>query len=40
MTVLVLNNGFYDENIFESDNAIASPLLTQLQLSANQIFTS
>ena len=38
VTVLILNEGLYDETVFEGDNAIASPLFPQLQLTANQIF--
>jgi len=40
VTILVLNEGLYDERIFENDNAIASPLFPQLQLNANEVFMS
>ena len=40
VTILVLNEGLYDERIFENDNAIASPLFPQLQLNANDVFMS
>lgn len=40
VTILVLNEGLYDENIFAGDNAIASPLFPQLQLTANQMFSN
>ena len=40
VTILVLNEGLYDERIFENDNAIASPLFPQLQLTANDVFMS
>ena len=40
VTILVLNEGLYDERIFENDNAIASPLFPQLQLTANNVFMS
>ncbi len=38
VTVLILNQGLYDETLFEGDSAIASVLFPQLQLTANQIF--
>ncbi|MGB5634302.1 MAG: Uma2 family endonuclease [Waterburya sp.] len=40
VTILVLNEGFYDENVFEGDKVIASPLFPQFQITANQIFRS
>ena len=40
VTVLTLNEGLYDETVFEGDNAIDSPLFPQIQLTANQIFNS
>ena len=40
VTILVLNEGLYDERVFENDHAIASPLFPQLQLTANQVFKS
>ena len=40
VTILVLNQGLYDERIFENDSAIASPLFSQLELTANQVFIS
>ncbi len=38
VTVLILNQGLYDETLFEGDSAIASVLFPQLQLTPNQIF--
>ena len=38
VTVLIFNEGLDDETVFEGDNAIASPLFPQLQLTAHQIF--
>ena len=40
VTVLVLNEGLYEETVFEGDNAIASLVFPQLQLTAEQIFVS
>ncbi|MGF1589898.1 MAG: Uma2 family endonuclease [Pleurocapsa sp.] len=37
VTILVLNEGLYDERVFEDDNAIASSLFPQLQLTVNQV---
>ena len=40
VTILVLNQGLYDETIYQADKAIASPLFPQLQLTANQLSIS
>ncbi len=40
VTVLILNQGLYDETLFEGDSAIASGLFPQFQLTVNQIFNS
>lgn len=40
VTILVLNQGLYDETIFTKNNAIASLIFPQLELTANQIFSS
>ena len=38
ITVLVLNEGLYDETVFEGEKAISSLIFPQLQLTASQIF--
>ncbi len=38
VTVLILNQGLYDETVFTEDNAIASMIFPQLQLTANEVF--
>ncbi|MGK7898834.1 MAG: Uma2 family endonuclease [Xenococcus sp. (in: cyanobacteria)] len=39
VTVLILNQGLYDQTEFTEDNAISSVLFPQLELTANEIFT-
>jgi Uma2 family endonuclease len=39
VTVLLLDNGLYQENVYQADDLINSQLLTQLQLTANQVFS-
>ncbi|MEO0013227.1 MAG: hypothetical protein RLZZ535_1616 [Cyanobacteriota bacterium] len=39
VTVLLLDNGLYQENIYQNDDSINSQLLTQLQLTAGQVLT-
>ncbi|WP_370304103.1 Uma2 family endonuclease [Pleurocapsa sp. CCALA 161] len=39
ITVLLLDNGLYQENIDQDDDSINSQLLTQLQLTASQVFS-
>ncbi len=39
-TILTLNEGLYEESVFTGDNAIASLVFPQIELTANQIFTS
>ncbi len=38
ITILVLNEGLYDETVFEGEQAIASLIFPQLQLTVGQIF--
>ena len=38
VTVLTLHEGFYEETVFEGEDAIASLVFPQLQLTANQVF--
>ena len=38
VTVLILNQGLYDETVFTGENAIASVIFPQLKLTANAIF--
>lgn len=40
ITVLILNNGLYEETIFEADRAISSRVFPQLQLTAEAIFVN
>ncbi|WP_319418759.1 Uma2 family endonuclease [Pleurocapsa sp. FMAR1] len=40
VTVLILNEGLYEEKVFEGEQAIASCLFPQLQLTAERIFFS
>ena len=40
VTVLLLDNGLYQENIYQNDDSINSQLLTQLQLTASQVFSA
>ena len=40
VTVLTLNEGLYEETVFEAENAIASLVFPQLQLTANRVFAS
>jgi Uma2 family endonuclease len=40
VTVLLLDNGLYQENIYQNDDSIDSQLLTQLQLTASQVFSA
>ncbi len=39
ITVLLLDNGLYQENVYQDDDLINSQLLTQLQLTASQVFS-
>lgn len=39
ITVLLLDNGLYQENVYQDDDSINSQLLTQLQLTASQVFS-
>jgi len=38
MTVLILNQGLYEETEFVGDQAIATVLFPELQLTAKEIF--
>lgn len=38
ITILVLNEGLYNETVFEGEQAIASLIFPQLQLTVGQIF--
>lgn len=38
VTVLLLDNGLYQENVYQNDELVNSQLLTQLQLTASQVF--
>ncbi|MGV2829290.1 Uma2 family endonuclease [Myxosarcina sp. GI1(2024)] len=38
VTILILNEGLYEETVYESDRAIASKIFPQLQLTAERIF--
>ena len=38
--VLVLNEGLYDETIYEGEQAIKSVIFPEIQLSANQVFNN
>lgn len=40
VTVLLLDHGLYQENVYQADDLINSQLLTQLQLTANQVFSA
>ena len=40
LTVLLLNDGLYEENVYRGDKAIASALFPQLQLTAKEVFIS
>ena len=40
VTVLTLNEGLYEETVFEAQNAIASLIFPQLQFTANRVFAS
>ena len=40
LTVLLLKDGLYEENVYRNDNAIASILFPQLTLTAKEIFIS
>jgi Uma2 family endonuclease len=40
VTVLLLDNGLYQENVYQDDDLINSQLLTQLQLTASQVFSA
>jgi Uma2 family endonuclease len=40
VTVLLLDNGLYQENVYQNDDLVNSQLLTQLQLPANQVFSA
>lgn len=40
VTILILNEGFYEETIFEADRAIASRVFPQLQLTAEAVFVN
>ncbi|MEO1671898.1 MAG: Uma2 family endonuclease [Cyanobacteria bacterium J06631_2] len=40
VTILFLNEGFYDENVFEGDQAIASSVFPQLELTAKKLFNN
>ncbi|NJO98896.1 MAG: Uma2 family endonuclease, partial [Pleurocapsa sp. CRU_1_2] len=39
ITVLLLDNGLYQENVYQDDDLIKSQLLTQLQLTASEVFS-
>jgi Uma2 family endonuclease len=39
ITVLLLDNGLYQENVYQDDDLVNSQLLTQLQLTASQVFS-
>jgi Uma2 family endonuclease len=38
--VLLLDNGLYQENVYQDDDLVSSQLLTQLQLTASQVFSA
>ena len=40
LTILLLNDGLYEEDVYQDDKAIASALFPQLQLTAKEIFIS
>jgi Uma2 family endonuclease len=40
VTVLLLDNGLYQENVYQDNDLINSQLLTQLQLTASQVFNA
>lgn len=40
ITVLLLDNGLYQENVYQNDELVNSLLLTQLQLTASQVFSA
>lgn len=40
VTVLLLDNGLYQENVYQDNDSIDSQLFTQLQLTANQVFSA
>jgi Uma2 family endonuclease len=40
ITVLLLDNGLYQENVYQDDDLVSSQLLTQLQLTASQVFSA
>lgn len=40
VTVLLLDNGLYQENVYQNDELVNSQLLTQLQLTASQVFSA
>ncbi|MBW4534433.1 MAG: Uma2 family endonuclease [Pleurocapsa minor HA4230-MV1] len=40
VTVLLLDHGLYQENVYQDDDSIDSQLLTQLQLTASQVFSA
>jgi Uma2 family endonuclease len=40
VTVLLLDNGLYQENVYQDDDLVNSQLLTQLQLTASQVFSA
>jgi Uma2 family endonuclease len=40
VTVLLLDNGLYQENVYQDDDLVSSQLLTQLQLTASQVFSA
>jgi Uma2 family endonuclease len=40
VTVLLLDNGLYQENVYQDDDLVSSQLLTQLQLTVSQVFSA
>jgi Uma2 family endonuclease len=40
VTVFLLDNGLYQENVYQDDDSINSQLLTQLQLTVSQVFSA
>jgi len=40
VTVLTLNEGLYEESVFEGDQAIVSLVFPQLQLTPDRVFTN
>lgn len=40
LTILILKDGLYEENVYRHDEPISSALFPQIQLTANEIFIS